>query len=308
MAVLGAVVLVLIWLPPVLEQLRAGQAGNLSHLFSVATGQLPPPADWAQSHSLRESLGAVLRMLPVTITGQDHLPSSVVDLSDQPLPLVRLLASALLLTVAVVVAVLGFRLRRWFVAVTALGTLVCAVTAVVLETQTAGPLLQYAITWAVALPVPTLMVVTGLLPHRTTESRAVAAIGTFAAIVTCALFAVVATIGAPSTANTQPITLLAELKQAQLKEPIELTAAPSVWPVRAAIVNLADKEGYRVLAAGEPPQFPRRLWGDGTGSEVIALPTTGPESAPPTGARLVAQTATYSLWLVDSVNARPAVP
>ena len=228
------------------------------------------------------------------------------DLSDQPLPLVRLLASALLLAVAVAVAALGFRLRRWFVAVTALGTLVCAVTAVLLETRTAGPLLQYAITWAVALPVPTLMVVTGLLPHRVTESRAVAAIGAIAAVVPCRLFVVVATIGAPSTANTQPITLLAELKQAQLKEPIELTVAPSVYPVRAAIVNLADKEGYPVLAAGEPPQFPKRLWGDGTGSQVVVLPTAGPESAPPTGARLVAQTASYSLWLVEPVDARSA--
>jgi len=60
------------------------------------------------------------------------------------------------------------------------------------------------------------------------------------------------------------------------------------------------------MLAGEPPQFPKRLWGDGTGSQVVVLPTAGPESAPPTGARLVAQTASYSLWLVEPVDARSA--
>jgi hypothetical protein len=299
----GAMVLLLMWLPPVLEELLSGQGGgNLSHIFSVATGQVPPPTDWVPSHSLRESLGAVLRMLPVAITGQDDLPSSVVDLSDQPLPLVRLLASALLLGLALTVAVVGFRTRRWFIAVTALGSLVCAATAVVLETQTAGPLLQYAITWAAAIPVPMLMVATGLLPRRTTETRTVAAAGTVAAVLACGTFAVVATAGAPTTANTQPITLLADLKRAQLPEPINLTASSAVWPVRSAIVNLADKEGFPVFAGGQPPQFPQRLWGDGSGSQVVALPRTGPESTPPSGARLVGQTASYSLWLLDPVT------
>lgn len=303
----GVMVLVIFWLPPLLEELRSGQGGgNLTHLFSLATGQTPPPASWVPSHTVRESLGAVLRMLPVTITGQDDLPSAIVDLSGQPLPLLRLIASALLLALAVTVAVLGFRRRRWFIAVASLGTLLTAATAVLLETQTAGPLLQYAITWAVAIPIPTLMVAAGLLPARVRESGTFALTGTAAALIAAASFTVAATRASPGTVNTQPVTLLEQLQKANLAEPVNLSTRGQAWPVRAAIVNLADKAGYPVRAAGNPPQFPTRLWGNGAGSQVLILPRTGPESTPPPGARRLGQTASYSLWLLDPVSVPPA--
>lgn len=149
---LGVVVLVLMWIPPVVQQLT-NRTGNMTLIWRFFTSP-------HKAVSVYHALWAVLAADSELAFGVAQEMSSR-RLGD-PHGTEVLMFVLLLLASALCIA-LGVRRRRSFAATIGVGSLVGFVLAVVSVTRIVGPVYGYLIVWMVSLPVATLIAVGVLL-------------------------------------------------------------------------------------------------------------------------------------------------
>ncbi len=151
LAVLGGVVLVVMWIPPVHQQLT-GHPGNLWalwHFFST-----PTPASVGRSHSLADAWSIVANST-TTVPWGNPAPTVVVTHASYGRE-VTVVVWAVLSAVAVAWAALR---RRWFALGLGVVTLGGLVVAVIAATRIVGPVSGYLTYWMALLPVACLMAV-----------------------------------------------------------------------------------------------------------------------------------------------------
>ncbi len=190
---LAAAVIVLLWLPPLVEQATA-PSGNLGEL---ARFTLMPH----EGHGVAESARAFaieVTSLPFGLPGRE--PPHALPALDAG----RIGVLALFAGVAIVCVVGGLRRGDRFVTALGVSALAGGVVCVWLATQVVGPLLGYLVYWMAALPLAALAGL-GVLVSRALGPRGVAVVAVAGAL--AAGGAAVAVRGAPplATASDQRV-------------------------------------------------------------------------------------------------------
>jgi hypothetical protein len=147
-AALGGVAFVLMWLPPVIQQLT-NHPGNFTLLYRFFTAPNP-------GHSLHAALTALVAVDGIVTVG----PSEVMHASVAATPHHQVLAVAttvVLLLVAAVTVVVGWRQRLRFATGIGLLGLAGSATLVWAVTHLEGHPYGYLVVWAVAVPVSSLI-------------------------------------------------------------------------------------------------------------------------------------------------------
>ena len=144
----GGVVFVLMWLPPLVQQVT-NDPGNLTLIERFFVAGHP-------GHGLGAAMWSVTAVFGVLV----HGPAEVMRtyLGRTPHHVVSaVLASLGVVAVAVVVTVVGVRQRNRFAAGLGALTLVGTVATVVAVTRVVGPVFGYLVVWAVAIPFGALI-------------------------------------------------------------------------------------------------------------------------------------------------------
>ncbi len=145
---LGAVVFVLMWLPPVVQQLT-NHPGNFTLIERFFTAGYP-------GHSLRAGVGAVVAVFGILVEGPAEVMHSNLALAPHH-GVAATLATAVVLAAGVAATVVAVRQRLRFAAgLGALGLVGTAVM-VVAVTRLVGHPYGYLVVWAVAVPVAQLI-------------------------------------------------------------------------------------------------------------------------------------------------------
>ncbi len=165
----GGVAFVLMWLPPVVQQLT-NDPGNLTLIARFFTAPHP-------GHSAAAALWSVAAVYGVVVHGPAEVMRSYLGRTPHHAVSV-VVASVLVVVLAVVVTVVGARQRNRFAAgLGALG-LVGTLATILAVTRVVGPVFGYLVVWAVALPFGVL-IGAGML--RLPATGATPAPGAFAA-------------------------------------------------------------------------------------------------------------------------------
>lgn len=146
LAALGFAVLVLMWLPPLIQQFT-GSPGNLTLIWRFFTKPHHGPSVvhsvWAVLAADAEVPFGLAQEMSSRTLGHPHLDSA--------------LALVLVLAVSIGTIVVAVRRRVTFAAVLGVGGLVGLVFSVVSVTRIVGPVYGYLIVWQVAIPVAGLI-------------------------------------------------------------------------------------------------------------------------------------------------------
>lgn len=211
-AVAGAVVFVVMWLPPVVQQLT-NHPGNATLIYRFFTSGQP-------GHSLDAGVNAVAAVFGVTVVGPAEVMSEALGFAPKHLA-VAVVVSAAIVALGVLVVAVGFRQRnRFAVSLGALG-LIGSVTMVLAVTQIVGHVFGYLVIWAVVLPVAILIGV-GMLRPPLSMSSAPGGLSlttgrlrtglSVLAVVACVIFGVrVLSIPSLSRVSNEPVQQLATL-------------------------------------------------------------------------------------------------
>jgi hypothetical protein len=144
----GAVVFVLMWLPPVIEQLTR-QPGNFRAIYHFFTGGHP-------GHSLSSGINAVAAGFGVLVVGPAEIMNSFLGNAPKHVGLTDAV-SVVIVVIGIAVVAVGIRQRnRFAVGLGGLG-LAGTVTAVVAVTRVVGPVYGYLVIWSIVLPVAILI-------------------------------------------------------------------------------------------------------------------------------------------------------
>ncbi|NMH97405.1 hypothetical protein [Pseudonocardia acidicola] len=297
-AVLGGL-LVLIWLPPVVQQLTAAPGqGNLRRLAAFFLH----PGAGAVGHTPREAVTAVGRMLATAPYGRGPGPLEM-DVSVLPgSVIVALLAQA---GAAVVLVAAGRRLGQSRVQWTGLLVLVALVAAVAAARTATGPLYWYLIVWAGVLPLCTAIgyadLTAGLLARRWCLVGSSASAPLRRSVAPAVAGGVVAVLVAgasvslgratPAVPDSAGVHAAMPLVNVALGDP---GGAPAVtlelddhelWPIAAGVAYDLTGKGYRVLAGPSIGDLfgPHRVMRHPVGP-VVVLAAAG---APDGGGRLL---------------------
>jgi len=285
MAVVGAVVLVLMWLPPVLQQM-ANHPGNLTLIYRFfMTGQSGQP--------LTAALWSVAAAFGVVVLGPGEIMRSV--LGGAPAHAAAAVATSVV-TVAVsvgLVAVGAVQRSRFALGIGGMVAVGCAAT-VVAVAHVVGFIFGYLVIWGAVLPVAALIGVgTVRLPSpagwngaRTALRWALCAVAVAAGAVTCVR---VAAIPSLARAGDPHVEQLAALVTARLGPGDRVAVGDADAGTKDSqlldteeflgLVNLLDRTGYhptanRVWRAELGPGFLT----DGTEPRVVGLTTWTPDS------------------------------
>jgi hypothetical protein len=144
----GLVLFVVMWLPPLIQQVT-NSPGNATLIYRFFTsGQ--------RGHSLVEGVNAMAAVYGVLVTGPAEIMSTTLGLAPKHLAVAVVVSVAIVLIGLVVVAV-GVRQRNRFAwALGALG-LIGSVTMVLSVTHVVGHVFGYLVIWSVVLPVAILI-------------------------------------------------------------------------------------------------------------------------------------------------------
>jgi hypothetical protein len=162
LTVVGLVVLVLLWLPPLIQQFT-GHPGNLTLVVRFFSASHP-------GQSLAAALWSVAAASTVLVVGPSEVMTSILGGSPAHAGL-AVAVSLATVAVAAVVVVLGARHRNRFAVGTGALTLLGAFAAVIAVTHVVGFVFGYLVIWAVVLPVAALIGV-GTVPVAVPATRA----------------------------------------------------------------------------------------------------------------------------------------
>lgn len=262
---LVATIIVLLWLPPLVEQATA-PSGNLSELVSFA---LTPRAGHGLTESARAfAIGAT--SLPFGLSGHD--PPHTLPALDAG----RVSVLVLFVGAAVVGVVGGLRRGDRFVTALGVAALAGGVVCVALATQVAGPLVGYLMHWMVAIPLAALIGVAVLVSHvvRPREMAVVMVAGAVAAGGVA-----VAVRGVPPVASASDLRVARIVDEAgergllRADRPLLVRTASrghGEWIVVTGLVAALDRLGIDVRVPDQSLAHfsPRQRW---TGDERTAL-------------------------------------
>jgi len=294
LAVVGLVALVVMWVPPVVQQFT-GHPGNLGLIVRFFGASHP-------GQSLTASLWSVAAASTVLVVGPSEVMTSI--LGGTPAHAALAVAVALAtLVVSAAVLVLGARRRDRFAVGTGALTLLGALAAVVAVTHVVGFIYGYLVIWAVVLPVAALIgvgTVPGPVPVLSGGSARSRATGIRVGL--CAVAVVVGVVACVCVAAIPPLARVSDPRVARLAALVEPRLVPGA---RVAVedagagtadTQLIDLEEFIGLVnqldrAGLAPRvdaFWRAQFGpgyitDGTESRVVGLSTWTPASPSSTG-------------------------
>jgi hypothetical protein len=160
----AALVLGLVWFPPLLEQARGGPSrpGNLTKVARFF-GRDHPEADQGVDHSLATATGDLSTQLTLLPLGR--------HLGPGPVPAGRVAAAGAGLAGGIVLAVGGWRRRRPFVVGLGLASVAGTAAGLWSTTRIVGTVNPYLLVWASALAVP-VWIGAGLLGAEAVFMRA----------------------------------------------------------------------------------------------------------------------------------------
>jgi hypothetical protein len=207
----GAVLFVLMWLPPLIQQVT-NSPGNATLIYRFFTSGQP-------GHSLVSGVNAMAAVFGVLVIGPSEIMSTALGVAPHHLAVAVAVAVAIVLIGIFVVAV-GVRQRNRFACGLAGFGLIGSVTVVVSVTHVVGHVFGYLVIWAVVLPVAILigagMVRTPLIraagDRRWISPSGVRYALTGLAVVSCVLFGIrVLSIPPLSKVSNAPVQRLTTL-------------------------------------------------------------------------------------------------
>lgn len=148
LVVVGVVVFILIWLPPVVQQLT-NTPGNFGLIYKFFT---EGHKHWPLAFALR----SVASVYGVVLVGPSEVMSSYLGRTPHH-ALLAYGATAVLLAAAVATTVVGIRQRRRFAAGMASLTLIGSVAMVLGITRVVNYIYGYLVVWAIVLPIAALI-------------------------------------------------------------------------------------------------------------------------------------------------------
>jgi hypothetical protein len=267
-----AAVLVLVWVPPIAQQLtgplRHGNLSRLAYFVLHPSGEVAAPP-------LGASVAAVARVLAMAPLGWGPGP---LDVSQATVP-----GTALMVLVAQVAAAAGLVVAGWRCGLgrpAAVGTLVLvALAAGVLAARTAsGPLFWYLIVWVCVLPLSTALgysaLVVALVDRRllTPNLRRGVLVATAVSVValsggtSLSLDHGVATV--PDSPGVHGAVQLADPAVGERPTLTVQLTTHDLWPVAAGLVDELVSQGHQVLVG---PSLAVLM-----GSDRLANPPVGP--------------------------------
>lgn len=280
-----AVILVVVWLPPLWQQITAqGDDGNLERLVEVALSgpDLPPgtPKGW----SLEQSWRAVANEATRVPFGWEPAPSPTlpVDLSDLRLPAARGLVWFTSLGVALGMVVWGVRAQRPVVVGLCAMTLATSIAAVLAAMRVPAELFNYQL-WGSACSLLPAWIALGAVVTSSLHSRHVQLVlgaGTATSMVLALAF--VANLDSPKAEpfGKQALAVAAHVRQEVGSErSVALAWDPALDAQATGIVATLRREGLDVKV---PPER-SFVFGDdliATGTEewrLLLAPTSTPE-------------------------------
>ena len=144
----GVVVLVLMWLPPIVQQFT-NHPGNLTLIDRFFTAGYP-------GHTVRSGIGAVAAVSAILVEGPAEVMRSNLAIAPRH-GVVAATVALVALAAGVTATVIGLRQRLRFAAGLGILGLVGTAATVVAATRVVGHLYGYLVVWAVAVPVALLI-------------------------------------------------------------------------------------------------------------------------------------------------------
>jgi hypothetical protein len=246
LVVAGLVGLVLMWLPPIVQQVT-NHPGNLTLLYRFFTANHP-------GQTVSGSLWAVAAAFAVVVVGPGEVMGSI--LGGTPMhAAVAVVVCIATVAVGVAVVVVGARRRSRFAVGVGVLTLVGCVAAVVAVDHVVGFVFGYLVLWAVVLPVAALIGAGTVLAPVGTAAAALRVALVAAAVVVAAVACVrVAAIPRLSRAGDPHVGQLADLVTPRLpaggRVAVGDAGAGTVdtqlldTEEFIGLVNLLDRDGY----------------------------------------------------------------
>ena len=208
----GLVLLVIMWVPPIIEELT-NTPGNLTLIYRFFTSGQP-------GHSLASGVNATAASFGVLVVGPAEIMSTALGFAPKHLAVAVVVSVAIVLLGAAVV-VIGVRQRNRFASGLAALGLIGAVTTVLAVTRVVGHVYGYLVIWSIALPVAILISIGMVRPPQPRRSGArrmhvslagwrvaLCALG----VVACVIFGVralsIPALGKVSNAQVQRLTAL----------------------------------------------------------------------------------------------------
>jgi len=144
----GALVFVLMWLPPVVQQLT-NHPGNLTLIYRFFTAGYP-------GHTVRSGLDAITAVFGILVEGPAEVMRSNLAIAPHH-GVAAALVTLVVLAAGAAATVVAFRQRARFAAGLGLLGLVGTVVLVVAVTRLVGHLYGYLVVWGVSVPVALLI-------------------------------------------------------------------------------------------------------------------------------------------------------
>jgi hypothetical protein len=278
----GLVVLVLMWVPPVIQQIT-GHPGNMTLIARFFTSAHP-------GQSLSGTLWSVVAAAAVLVVGPSEIMTSILGGTPAHAGLAAAVSVATVV-LAVAVAVWGTRQRSRFAAGLGALTLIGCVAAVLATSHVVGFIFGYLVIWVVALPVAAVIAV-GMIrvPIRSATTGARVAL--------CAAAVVVGVIACVRVAAIPPLARAGDPHVGQLADLVTTHLTPggrvAVGDAGAGtvntqlldteefigLVNVLDRAGYHpTVNAFWKAQFGPGYLSDGTEPRVVGLSTWTPTSS-----------------------------
>jgi hypothetical protein len=148
LSAVGVVVLVLMWLPPIVQQFT-NHPGNLTLIYRFFTAGYP-------GHTVRSGIGAVAAVSAILVEGPAEVMRSNLAIAPRH-GVVAATVALVALAAGVTATVIGLRQRLRFAAGLGILGLVGTAATVVAATRVVGHLYGYLVVWAVAVPVALLI-------------------------------------------------------------------------------------------------------------------------------------------------------
>jgi hypothetical protein len=295
---LGVAGLVLLWLPPLLQQIAGtGQPHNLSALVDFFLH--PPPARTIPGgihHSWSVAVAQVSTATTAVPFGGDPTSRTV-----PPSNAAHVVVFVAWMVVALAAAVVAVRRRRRFELALAALSLAAVPVALFATTRIAGPVYPYLLSWAAFLPVPGLIAAgslairwaaprVGAWRHVAPRLRVVRGVVAAILLVPVAVLAWQLALRPPSAHdNGDPaVTRLAAFARSHLPahagRPLVDITSLDRWPVTTGLVWQLERDGVDAVVT---PQWGFMFTGRDVVSgtprwEIVVSPAPTPGSPPPT--------------------------
>jgi hypothetical protein len=144
----GLVVFVLMWLPPLIQQVT-NTPGNATLIYRFFTSGQP-------GHSLLSGVNAMASVFGVLVIGPSEVMSRAIALAPQHLA-VAVVVSVVIVLIGILVVAVGVRQRNRFASGLAGLGLAGSVTVALSVTHVVGHVFGYLVVWSVVLPVAILI-------------------------------------------------------------------------------------------------------------------------------------------------------